>query len=130
MHALQIKEFYERYIECLNKRDLDQLGQFVNEKLTYNQRPIELKGYHEMLAQNFSDIPDLYFDVEFIIPGKNEIASRLNFKCTPSGEFMGIAVNGRTVEFCEHVFYQLRDGKISEVWSLIDKDAIREQIEG
>jgi|GEM_PF-4038075 len=47
---------------------------------------------------------------------------------TPVKIFMGIAVNGRKVQFCEHVFYKLSDNKINEVCSLIDKDAIREQL--
>lgn len=128
MHTTEITRFYERYIDCLNSKKPDDLNQFVNEKLVYNKKPIELKDYQEMLAQNFRDIPDLHFKIDFIIPGENRVASRLIFHCTPVGKFMGISVNGKKVLFSEHVFYELVNGKISEVWSLIDTDAIREQI--
>ena len=127
MNSLEITTFYDKYISCLNSRKLIGLGQFVNETLIYNEKAIHLKDYQEMLAQNFRDIPDLYFKIDLIIAGENEIASRLNFNCTPIGSFMGIEVNGKTVSFSEHVFYRLTNDKISEVWSLIDKDAIREQ---
>ncbi|SDH13597.1 ester cyclase [Mucilaginibacter gossypii] len=84
--------------------------------------------YREMLAHNISDIPDLYFKAGLIMAGDNHIASRLLFDCTPAGRFMHIAVNGRPLVFSEHVFYRLCVNKISEVWSIIDKEAIREQV--
>ena len=31
--------------------------------------------------------------------------------------------------FCENVFYQFRDQKIWEIWSVIDKAAIETQLE-
>jgi predicted ester cyclase len=32
------------------------------------------------------------------------------------------------VAFAEHVFYRFRDGRIEQVWSLIDTDALRDQM--
>ena len=127
MIASEINNYYSRYIDCLNSKRLERLEEFVNKKLI-NKKAIELKDYQEMLAQNFRDIPDLYFKIDLIVAGDNEVGSRLLFHCTPSGRFMDIPVNGRKVLFSEHAFYRLRDDKINEVWSLIDKDAIRDQI--
>ncbi len=56
------------------------------------------------------------------------VASRLRFDCAPKGVFLGLPVNGRTVSFTENVFYEFRDGKIHEVWSVIDKAAIEAQL--
>lgn len=42
--------------------------------------------------------------------------------------FLGLAVNGKRVSFTENVFYQFRDGKIAQVWSVIDKAAIEAQL--
>lgn len=128
MNAEEVRAFYRRYIDCLNRRQLNELDQFVNPTLTYNNDFISLYDYQEMLFQNFSDIPDLYFAVDWLIPAEDQVASRLIFDCTPAGEFMGIAISGKKVIFTEHVFYGLQDGKIGQVWSLIDKDAIRKQV--
>uniref|UniRef100_UPI003D7F770D ester cyclase n=1 Tax=Pedobacter sp. TaxID=1411316 RepID=UPI003D7F770D len=73
-------------------------------------------------------IPDLYYDIELLLTETNKIAARLNFKCTPISEFMGIPINGKTVNFSEHVFYKLEGGKINDVLSIIDTDAIRKQV--
>lgn len=32
------------------------------------------------------------------------------------------------MSFCENVFYEFRDGKIRQVWSVIDKAAIEAQL--
>ncbi|WP_299715061.1 ester cyclase, partial [Caballeronia sp.] len=48
--------------------------------------------------------------------------------CTPNGNFLGLPVNGKKVSFTENVFYQFREGKIGQVWSVIDKAAIEAQL--
>jgi predicted ester cyclase len=42
--------------------------------------------------------------------------------------FFGLAPTGRRISFCEHVFYRFRDGRIAQVWSLIDRDAVATQL--
>ena len=56
------------------------------------------------------------------------VASRLRFDCTPKGAFLGLRVDGKRVSFTENVFYEFRDAKIAEVWSIIDKAAIEAQL--
>lgn len=41
---------------------------------------------------------------------------------------MDLPVNGRRVQFCEHVFYEFEHRKIRRVWSVIDEAAIERQI--
>jgi predicted ester cyclase len=57
------------------------------------------------------------------------VGARLDFRCTPVGEFLGFPPTGRTVEFSENVFYRFREGRIAEVWSLVDREAVRRQME-
>jgi predicted ester cyclase len=52
----------------------------------------------------------------------------LRFDVTPKGSFLGLAVDGKNVTFCENAFYLFSDGKIREVWSVIDKAAIEAQL--
>jgi len=128
MKALENKDIYLKYIDCLNSRRLDDIAEFAHDELTYNRKLITLKDYKDMLAENISDIPDLYFNIDLLVVNEETVACRLKFDCTPVEEFMGIRVNGKKVSFTEHVFYKLKDKKIIEVWSLIDKDAIRSQV--
>lgn len=119
---------YRSYIACLNRQDWAALGQFVHEDVTHNARPLGLAGYRAMLEQDFREIPDLRFNIALLTSDPPNIAARLKFDCSPIGTFLGLAVNGKRVSFCENVFYELRDGKIRQVWSVIDKAAIEAQL--
>ncbi|MGF6307918.1 putative ester cyclase [Bradyrhizobium sp. i1.8.4] len=123
-----LSEIYRNYIACLNRQDWPQLGQFVADDVSHNGRRIGLSGYREMLERDFRDVPDLRFNVALLISDASHVASRLAFDCTPKGRFLGLDVGGRRVSFAENVFYEFRDGKIVEVWSVIDKAAIEAQL--
>lgn len=123
-----LADIYRAYIACLNAQAWDKLGQFVGDDARHNGRRLGLSGYREMLEQDFSDIPDLRFDIRLLVSDPPIIASRLSFDCTPKGKFLGLAVNGKQVSFTENVFYEFRDGKIDQVWSVIDKAAIEAQL--
>lgn len=123
----ELAKIYRDYIACLNRQDWPALGQFVHEEVAHNSRTLGLKGYRAMLEQDFRDIPDLRFNIEMLVSDPPRIASRLKFDCAPLGTFLGLAVNGKRVSFCENVFYELQDGKIRQVWSVIDKAAIEAQ---
>ncbi|MFM0005540.1 MULTISPECIES: ester cyclase [Paraburkholderia] len=129
MDTTDLSNLYRNYIACLNKQDWPNLGQFVDDDAHYNGQRIGLSGYREMLERDFREIPDLHFDIQLLISDPPYIASRLGFVCTPKGAFLGLAVNGKRVSFTENVFYQFRNGKIEQVWSVIDKAAIEAQLE-
>jgi predicted ester cyclase len=128
MPAKNIEDFYRAYIACLNARDWSLLGDFVHAQVHHNGRPLGVDGYRAMLQKDLADIPDLHFDVEFLIANAHCIGSRLRFDCSPRGEFLGLPINGRRIVFAENVFYEIRDGKIADVWSVIDKVAVETQL--
>ncbi|AMH43675.1 MULTISPECIES: ester cyclase [Burkholderiaceae] len=130
MEKTELADIYRAYIACLNKQDWPQLGQFVHADASHNGKRFGLAGYRGMLERDFDEIPDLHFNIQLLVADPPFIASRLAFACTPKGTFLGLPVNGRTVSFAENVFYQFREGKIAEVWSVIDKAAIEAQLHG
>jgi len=124
-----LADIYRDYIACLNRQDWAQLGRFVDESAVHNKRQIGLSGYRAMLENDFREIPDLYFNVGLLIAEPPYIASRIDFHCTPRGNFFGLDINGRKISFAENVFYEFRDEKIVEVWSVIDTAAIAAQLQ-
>jgi len=124
-----LAEIYRDYIACLNRQDWAQLGRFVDESAIHNKRQIGLSGYRAMLENDFREIPDLYFNVGMLIADAPYIASRIDLNCTPRGKFFGLDINGRKISFAENVFYEFRDEKIVEVWSVIDTAAIAAQLQ-
>jgi len=123
-----LADLYRAYIACLNRQDWPSLGRFVHDDVVHNGRLFGLSGYRAMLVRDFREIPDLRFVIALLISDLPHIAARLQFDCAPVGTFLGLPVNGRRVSFCENVFYAFQDGKIRQVWSVIDKTAIEAQL--
>ncbi len=119
---------YRDYLACLNNRQWDELGRFVADGVWYNGGRLGLKGYRAMLEADVDAIPDLRFTPEILISDGDVVACRLFFRCTPQREFLGFEPTGTQISFPEHVFYRFDDRRIVEVWSVIDKEAIREQL--
>ncbi|HEY4091645.1 MAG TPA: ester cyclase [Luteibacter sp.] len=119
---------YRDYIACLNARDWENLGRFVHADVRHNGIALGLDGYQCMLENDVEQIPDLFFEVRILAVTEPHVAARLWFDVAPKGEFLGLPVNGRKVGFAENVFYAFRDDRIQEVWSIIDKAAIEEQL--
>jgi predicted ester cyclase len=119
---------YRAYIDCLNSRDLSRLVKFIDDDARHNGRRLGLSGYREMLEGDYEDIPDLLFKIELLAVDPPYVASRLRFDVSPKGRFLGLDINGRKVSFTENVFYEFREGKIVEVWSVLDKTVIEGQL--
>jgi predicted ester cyclase len=128
MTNADLSAIYRGYIACLNRQDWANLGRFVHEEVHYNGELIGLSGYRAMLEQDFRAIPDLYFDIRLLVSESPRLASRLSFDCRPKGLLFGLPVNGKRVSFAENVFYEFRDQRIEQVWSVIDKAAIESQL--
>lgn len=127
MDSATLKNHYLDYISCLNRRQTD-LSAFVHDDLIYNSKSMSRKEYQDLIAYWAGVIPDQRYDVDILVVADSRVACRINFACTPVREMMGLAPTGRKIQFSEHVFYRFEDGKIKEVWSLIDKEAITAQL--
>ena len=88
-----------------------------------------LRGYRAMLEADTSAIPDLQFVPELLVADDQVVSCRLFFECSPQRAFLGFEPTGGRISFPEHVFfYRFESRQVVEVWSLIDKETIREQI--
>ena len=128
MSTTFFSDLYRAYIDCLNRRDWDQLGSYVDDEVEHNDRLLKLSGYRDMLQKDIEDIPDIRFNIQMLICGPPRVAARLAFECSPKREFLGLSVNGRKVSFAENVFYEFKGSKIASVWSVVDKAAIEAQL--
>jgi predicted ester cyclase len=126
--AQSLREIYGGYLGCLNRQDWRSLERFVADHVRHNGRPFGLSGYRQMLEEDFRAIPDLFFRAELLAITPPILACRLAFDCTPTGTLFGLPVNGQRVQFDEHVFYHFENGRIAEVWSIIDQAAIARQL--
>lgn len=126
--TIKLADLYQGYIDCLNSRDWENLGSYIDSAVAYNGKTIGLDAYRQAREREFREIPDLHFRVSILVYDQKTVASRLEFDITPTGEFLGLPVNGKRVKFSENVFYEYEVGKIARVWSVLDKAAIEAQL--
>ncbi|MGI4983616.1 MAG: ester cyclase [Janthinobacterium lividum] len=127
---MKLEEIYRSYLDCLNRRRLDELEHYVCADVVHNGRDIRLAGYMTMIEEDYRGIPDLHYAADLVVGDAFHIAARLRFDCHPDGRFRDVDVNGQRVVFHENVFYRFADGRIQQVWSVIDKDEIARQLPG
>lgn len=119
---------YRAYLAALNERRFDDLVHHVEDELTYNGEPMTRGQYRDLIAADVEAVPDLFYDAQIVVASGDRVACRLVFACTPQRPFLGFTTTGRRLVFAEHVFYRFRDGRITEVSSLIDRFGIAAQL--
>lgn len=124
----QLLAVYRDYLACLNARRWDDLGRFVADDVRYNDEPVGLAGYRAMLEADVDNIPDLQFVPEILLAADDVVSCRLVFRCTPRRRIFGVEPTGAQVTLAEHVFYRMVDARIVDVRSLIDTQAVRDQL--
>ena len=123
-----LEQRYRGYLTCLNERRFDDLPEFAHDPVTHNGRILSMAEFQALLRRDATEIPDLRYAIERLVVQDEQVACRIRFDCTPAAAFRGIPPTGRSISFVEHVFYRYADGRIAEVWSLIDLEAIRAQL--
>jgi predicted ester cyclase len=126
--ATDLERTYRQYLTHLDERRFDALDAFVHDELTYNGRPMTRQQYADHIAASTDAAPDLRFVAELLVVQGDLVASRLAFDCTPVATFLGRQPTGRRVRFAEHVLYHFEDGRIRQVWSLLDEGAVTDQM--
>lgn len=128
MQNKKLSAIYSAYLACLNHQEWENLGNYVADHVAYNGHCIGYAGYLHARQDEFRTIPDLHFSAQLLIADEATVACRLDFNITPSGDFLGLPVNGKRISFAEHAFYEFENGKIAKVWSVLDQAAIESQL--
>jgi predicted ester cyclase len=123
-----LEERYRAYLTCLNERRFDDLADFAHDPVVHNGRTLSVADFQTLLKRDSAEIPDLTYVIEGLVVQDDQVACRIRFDCTPVTDFRGLPTAGKAVSFAEHVFYRYEGGKIAEIWSVIDTDAIRDQL--
>jgi steroid delta-isomerase-like uncharacterized protein len=128
---------YARYTEQVwNSHDPEALAQFVAaDAKVHSMTPGVLAGagldYLKGRAQSlFNAFPDVHFEIEDIVQQDDRLAARVTLQGTQRGEFAGIPATGKRMKVYDFATYRIVGGKITDVWSLIDMQGLRDQLEG
>jgi predicted ester cyclase len=79
--------------------------------------------------QALDAFPDIHHEIQEVISVGSTVAARVVVSGTQQGEFAGIAPTGKTFTVDQAIFAHVRDGKIVELWEIVDGASFREQLE-
>jgi steroid delta-isomerase-like uncharacterized protein len=127
---------YTRYNEDVwNSHNPDALAEyFTPDAKVHSMTPGSVAGtgldYLKARARSLFDaFPDIKLVIEDVVQQDDRLAARVTLEGTQRAEFAGIPASGRRMKVYDFAMYRIVDGKISDVWSLIDMQALRDQLQ-
>ena len=119
---------FRQYLAALNDRRMDELGDHVHDDIVFNGEPTSLSDYRAAIQSDFDAVPDFRWTIEDVLTGGDLIAVRLTDTGTPSSAWLSSSPTGKSFSVTEMCFYRLRDGRIAEMWFVLDAASAAEQL--
>ena len=122
------KAAFGRFHDAVNSGDLDVIEQVIDEVTEPGAvlhvpappgvtGPAALKYVWQVLLRAF---PDVHVAVEDVIAEGDKVVARNTVTGTHRGEYRGVAPTGRPVRYDEIFIVRFADGKIAEIWGVVD----------
>ncbi|KAM0345985.1 hypothetical protein ACHAPU_006039 [Fusarium lateritium] len=130
--TVDLKATYRNYIRSINDHTMeDSFGHFCKPCVLHNTVKKTIAEYVSLIQESQSAIQGLHFEIEDLIIDNDvgRVAARLEFTGTPVKRWADAMPTGGSVKFHEHVMYWLDKGKIHWVWSIVDLDTYRDQLQ-
>jgi steroid delta-isomerase-like uncharacterized protein len=122
----QNKEVVLKWVEEQDKGNIDVfLDLFAPDFLYYepsnSPNPMSKEETYEFLLEGPKLFKEVNHKIEEIIAVDDKVIVRVICNFTHEGEFQGIPLTGKEVEFSEIVILKIRDGKVIEAREEVDK---------
>jgi steroid delta-isomerase-like uncharacterized protein len=119
---------YRSYLEYCNKHDLEAMATFYAPIIKIDGVPMDPAAVTAQFAPLITAFPDWHWEMRHILIDGDDVVVHFTVTGTHTGTFRGNAATGRRISVSEFTLYHLEDGKFTEVWDLLDMDAIMRQI--
>jgi steroid delta-isomerase-like uncharacterized protein len=128
---------YDRYNKDVwDSHNPDALGDYVvSDARVHSMTPGKVAGtgldYLKARATSLlKAFPDVKFVIEEVVQQGDRLAARVTLEGTHRADFGGIPATGKRMKVYDFAMYRIADGKITDIWSLIDMQAMRDQLQG
>lgn len=121
-----------QWVEAGDAGDFDAIAFYLHEDVVMHA-PLgaTLEGLDALnaLARTFSDaVPDMKHEIQEVVSVGDTLAARIILTGTHQGELLGVPATGNALRVDQGLFAHVRDGKIAEVWEVVDTAALMQQI--
>jgi steroid delta-isomerase-like uncharacterized protein len=122
------KATFSRFHDAMNSGDVEVMARTIDEIVDPNvlfhaplpldaTGPQALKLVWEVLLRAF---PDLQVTVEDVIAEGDKVVCRNTVTGTHQGEYRGLPPTGKAVSYNEIFIFRFADGRIAEIWGVVD----------
>lgn len=119
---------FERFTDAANSGDLQRISELIDETfqpdaIFYTEVPTNQSGPQAMkqvwtvLLQAF---PDIHVTINDVIAHHDKVVLRNTVTGTHRGDYRGLPATGRTITYNEIFIARFAEGKIAEVWGVVD----------
>ncbi len=88
----------------------------------------DLKATRERATEFIAAFSDFKRIEEDMVAEGDRVAFRSRLEMTHTGEFMGLAGSGKQISVVEMGIMRIADGKIAEMWGLLDTMGLMQQV--
>lgn len=128
MPVQENKALVQKFIDRMNKRELDGLEQFFTPDYVDHTRPGGVEGAMQFYAMFLAAFPDAHITAEDVIAEGDRVVTRLTLTATHRGEFMGLPATGRTIRLSGIDINRIAEGKLAERWANQDDLGVLQQL--
>jgi steroid delta-isomerase-like uncharacterized protein len=124
------KALIRRYLETWNQGDIDELVQFWSPDLVHHTRS-DSHNFAEtkrIIAQFMSNFTNMRFCLEDIIGEGDKVVTRMRWRATHTGDYLGSPASGRPVDCMLIGIARVVNGQIVEHWGVTDELHLMQQM--
>ncbi|WP_419421413.1 ester cyclase (plasmid) [Legionella sp. D16C41] len=131
MNNLEIIKAYHSKI--WDKKDLSAVKLFFDAEALIHSPVKTTKGTEQMtdvIARWHKGFPNLKVYWDDFICENDKVVSRWHAEGQQEGEFLDKAPSKVHVNYSGVTIYQLKEGKITQYWAIVDMDMLKKQLQG
>ncbi len=126
------KALMRRFHDELNKGNLTIVDEvFADDYVERNSfvpQPIDKAAAKGLLQTMYAAVPDMQRTIEQQVAEGDRVMDFITYRGTHLGNFVGIPPTGRAVTTTAMMISRIRDGRVVELWAVIDMMSVMQQI--
>ncbi|MBN1192076.1 MAG: ester cyclase [Coriobacteriia bacterium] len=128
------RSLLESLFSAGDEGDVDAFGRFMHDDVVVHApaglSTLGLESEKESWRKARAAMRGLHHDFLDVLVTPTLEAARTAVTGTFDGTYGGLTAQGREFRIDQAVFAHVRDGKIAELWEIVDVDSLREQLRG
>ncbi|MBU1658873.1 ester cyclase [bacterium] len=127
------KQIVASYYENLwNNKDKSYIDKLLHDNIVFRgSLHISTRGkkeFEEYFDMILNAIPNLYHGVEIMVSENNLVAARAIYNGTHQGKLLDIEPTNNRISYNGASFFNIKDGKIIDIWVLGDLNTLYKQL--